>query len=227
MRVKDKINLDCDGMIKNGAVTIVAFGDSITHGGFVIGENDYNAVYHNVLKNKILAVKDSVPVNVINAGIGGTTAKIGLERIDAQVLRYNPDLIIVCFGLNDINGSIEDYVGSLKTIFEKCKSSGAETVFLTPNTLNYYVADDVDENFKDYAKVTAEYQTSGRMDKYIYAAIETAKNVGVKVCDCYSKWKELAKTQDTTQLLANKINHPSKEMHELFANELFKIIFDL
>ena len=30
-----------------------------------------------------------------------------------------------------------------------------------------------------------------------------AKACGVKVADCYAKWKELAKTQDTTLLLDN------------------------
>ena len=35
----------------------------------------------------------------------------------------------------------------------------------------------------------------------------------------------MSKTQDTTKLLANYINHPTQEMHELFANMLFEIIF--
>ena len=50
--------------------------------------------------------------------------------------------------------------------------------------------------------------------------------MNIPVCDCYAKWKELAKTQDTTMLLANRINHPTKEMHELFAQSLFEMIFD-
>ena len=33
------------------------------------------------------------------------------------------------------------------------------------------------------------------------------------------------KTQDITELLANRINHPTKEMHQLFADSLFEIIF--
>ena len=48
---------------------------------------------------------------------------------------------------------------------------------------------------------------------------------GIRVCDCCGKWKKLAETQDTTMLLANRINHPTKEMHELFADSLFKMIF--
>lgn len=44
--------------------------------------------------------------------------------------------------------------------------------------------------------------------------------------DCYKKWKKLSETQDITYLLANRINHPTKEMHELFAQSLFEMIFD-
>ena len=137
---------------------------------------------------------------------------------------HNPDLVIVQFGLNDVNGTLEEYLGALRTIFTKCAQSGADVIFLTPNMLNTYVADDTAKVHLDYAKKTADMQNSGKMDLYIYSAIELAKELSVTVCDCYSMWKELSKTTDTTMLLANRINHPVKEMHELFAQSLFEII---
>ena len=96
---------------------------------------------------------------------------------------------------------------------------------MTPNMLNTYVADDTLEKYREYAAVTAQYQNSGRMDDYIYSAKKLAEDMNITVCDCYSKWKELSKTEDTTMLLANRINHPNEKMHELFAEELFKVIF--
>jgi SpoVK/Ycf46/Vps4 family AAA+-type ATPase len=62
------------------------------------------------------------------------------------------------------------------------------------------------------------------MDEYMSAAAELAREMGVKVADCYSKWREMSKTQDTTALLANRINHPVREMHQLFADEIFKLV---
>lgn len=41
----------------------------------------------------------------------------------------------------------------------------------------------------------------------------------------YCDMKRLSETHDTTQLLINRINHPSPQMHELFADALFEIIF--
>ena len=226
MDIKKKLNMDYDGLVKYGPINIVAFGDSITHGALSTNEFNYETVYWNLLKRKILSVRDYIPVNMINAGIGGTTAKSSLSRIKDQVLSHNPDLVIVCFGLNDINGSLEDYTNSLKTIFEECKRKGADVIFMTPNTLNSYVAKDTDESLRHYASVTAEMQNNGKMDKYIQSAVELAFKSGIKVCDCYSAWKKLSKTQDTTMLLANRINHPKSEMHELFAEMLFETIFD-
>ena len=226
MKITDKINMNYDGLVKSGPITIVAFGDSVTHGALATDEFNYETVYWNLLKQKILNIRNYIPVNVINAGIGGFTAKKSLDRIESQVLKHEPDLVIVCFGLNDVNGSLEDYLNSLETIFKECSKSGAEVIFMTPNMLNTYVADDTDEQLKHYASVTAEMQTNGKMDKYMTEAVNIAEKCGVKVCDCYSRWKILSKTEDTTMLLVNRINHPKAEMHKLFADMLFETIFE-
>ena len=102
MKITEKLNLDRAGLIEHGPITIVAFGDSVTHGAFGIDEIDYEAVYWSRLGRKINGIRRYVPVNVINAGIGGVTANGSLGRIDKQVLAHNPDLITVCFGLNDV-----------------------------------------------------------------------------------------------------------------------------
>ena len=225
MHIKDKIYMDRFGLEKEGPINIVAFGDSVTHGALSLGEINFETVYWNLLRKKILNVRNYVPVNVINAGIGGITAKTSIDRIDKQVLTHLPDLIIICFGLNDINGTLEDYLSSLKTIFEKCSGTDADVIFMTPNMLNTYVAPETAPEHLGYAAVTAEYQNSGKMDLYINSAVKLAEEMNITVCDCYTEWKKLSKTQDTTKLLANYINHPTKEMHELFANMLFDIIF--
>lgn len=226
MRIKEKINLDKAGLIKEGPINIVAFGDSVTHGALGPGEINYETVYWNLLKKKLNAVRNYVPVNVINAGIGGITASGSLGRIERDVLTHRPDLVIVCFGLNDVNRTLEEYISSLKVIFEKCLDYGTEVIFMTPNMLNTYVAEDTSKVHYDYAGVTAGYQNDGRMDTYMSEAVKLAKDMGVKVCDCYSEWKKLSETQDTTMLLINRINHPCAEMHELFAQMLFDAIFD-
>ncbi len=224
MDIRKKLYLDLEGLKKEGPITIVAFGDSVTHGA-LINTLDYEMVYWNVLKKKISGIRDFIPVNVINAGIGGTCACDGVKRIKKQVLSHNPDLVIVCFGLNDVNFDLKNYTKSLEKIFKKIKKSGAECIFMTPNMLNTYVADDTLEELKGYAKETSEMQNSGKMDLYMESAKAVAEKQGITVCDCYSEWKKLSETEDTTSLLINRINHPNQKMHEFFAEKLFMTIF--
>ena len=224
LKIVSKLNLDMQGLIENGPINIVVLGDSVTHGA-LRGYMNYETVYWNLLKQKLNALRDYVPVNVINAGIGGTTVRQALPRLDRDVFSHHPDLVIVCFGLNDVGLPLEEYLGGLSRIFDRCKAEDVDCIFMTPNMLNTYVAEDTAPANMEYAAVTAEIQNSGKMDRFIYAAIDLAKSMDIPVCDCYSKWKELSKTQDTTMLLINRINHPSSEMHRLFADSLFAMLF--
>lgn len=225
MRVTEKL--------KSGVpVTLAFFGDSVTHGYFesfngMHGTTDYDAVYHTVLKYDLAKRYPDAEIHVINAGVGGDSAQKGLVRLGQDVIDQHPDFAVVCFGLNDINGTMEDYTSALGKIFERLLRADVETVLLTPNMLNTYVDDSLTGGLRDYAYKTAEYQTGGRMDTFMDAAVRTAVAHGVAVCDCYRIWKEYnACGVDTTALLANRINHPVRDMHKLFAEELLKMITD-
>lgn len=223
MNVKEKLMMDFEGLCENGPVNIVIFGDSISHGAVGYDIN-YEQVYWNILRQKLNRFRNYIPVNMINASVGGTTANDSLVRLEKCALKHEPDLIIVSFGLNDVNGELKTYIDALKEIFEKSLNAGAEIIFMTPNMLNTYVAEDTLDSLKQYAAVTAEMQNNGKMDTFIAEAVKLAKSMGVTVCDCYSKWKELSKTQDITLLLGNRINHPNAQMHHLFADSLYDII---
>ena len=224
MKVRDKLKMDFTGLFENGPINIVVMGDSVSHGA-VNGYIDYEGVYWNLLKRKLNQFRSYIPVNVINTAMGGTTAEESVTRLDSQVFRYQPDLIIACFGLNDVNFPLENFLAALETLFSRCREEGFDLIFLTPNMLNTYVADDVEARYRKYSAKTAEYQREGgRMDQFMDAARALAVCMGVTVCDCYAKWKELSKTTDTTMLLANRVNHPTTEMHRLFADSLYETI---
>ncbi len=224
MNIREKMQLDFHGLIEHGPITVVALGDSVTHGALGEGEIDYETVYWNRFRQKLNAVRNYVPINVINAAIAGVTATVSLQYLESRVLAHNPDLLIVCFGLNDVNGSLEDYLAALREIFARSTAQGIETVFMTPNMLNTYVAEDTPKMHWEYAHKTVEMQLGGRFDRYITEAVALAREMGVTVCDCYAAWKKLAETEDTTMMLANRINHPTREMHELFAQMLFETV---
>ena len=226
MKITEKIKFEFETLCKYGAINIVIFGDSVSHGAFGKDQLDYEEVYWRKLQKKIYAVRDYTPVNMINSAIGGDTATHALPRLQRDVISHHPDLCIVCFGLNDVNCPIEDYESSLKTIFTECNNNGIEVIFMTPNMLNTYSADDTEQKYKEYSVITAEWQNNGKMDSYMETARKVAEECGVTVCDCYAEWKKMeAEGKDITMLLDNRINHPTREMHNLFADKLFDIIF--
>lgn len=212
----------------NNSLTAVFLGDSVTHGYFesiegMHGVTDYESVYHNVLRKKINAIFPHRKFNVINSGIGGDSASSGVKRAERDVAGHSPDLTVVCYGLNDVNGELENYANSLDLIFKKLKNTDTEVIFMTPNMLNTRVTGTI---LKEYAEKTAQYQNGGKMDLFMKTAKETAHENGVAVADCYTKWKALERAgADINLLLANRINHPIRSMHNLFAETLFNTIF--
>ena len=219
-------------------VTIAFLGDSVTQGCFEVymtaaGEvetvYDRNYTYHSYLSRIFSLLYPNVPVNIINAGISGGSAPHAVDRLERDVLRHQPDLTIVCFGLNDagagMNG-IDEYVQALEKIFVGLKASGSEIIFMTPNMMNTYVSVFLtDPDIREIAETTQRTQNEGILDAYLEAAVLLCKKHNVPVCDCYAKWKRLANQGvDTTNLLSNKINHPTREMNWLFAVSLLDTI---
>ena len=101
-------------------------------------------------------------------------------------------------------------------------------IFMTPNMMNTKVSLHLkDSDFIELAKDTAFKQNEGFFDAHIDAARTLCAQMKVPVCDCYAIWKKLAESGvDTTELLSNKINHPTREMNKLFAYELVRTMLN-
>lgn len=224
----------------NEGATIAFLGDSVTQGCFEVYKDqagnieavfDKNSAYHSYLDRILTILYPNVPINIINAGVSGGNARHGLERLERDVIRHQPDLTVVCFGLNDSGGGMEGitpYAEALGHIFEKLKAVGSEIIFMTPNMMNTYVsASMTDADVRNVAEKKQEIQNEGILEAYLNAAVAVCKKYDVKVCDCYAKWKRLAYNGvDTTNLLSNKINHPTREMNWLFAVSLLDVMMD-
>lgn len=215
---------------------IVFFGDSITEGCFEIvtvnGKievlRDQSTCYAQQLSEHLCREYRECRFEFFNAGVSGDAAADGLKRIQTQVIERGPDLVVMCFGLNDVYyRDPEVFAGRLGKMFQMLRKRDIPTVYMTPNMLNRYVSPNTHEAVKETAQECADCQNSGVLDRYMEAAKNMAAEYGVYVADAYAKWKKLdTYGVDTTQLLCNWINHPSRKMHALFADTLFACIQD-
>ncbi len=240
MRILEKFKKKAQDNFNAEAVTIAFLGDSVTQGCFELYITadgnvetvfDKESAYHRDLDKMLSVLYPTVPVTIINAGISGDRAPHGLERLDRDVLRFQPDLTVVCFCLNDCTAGLdglEQYETALKGIFERLQEAGSDIIFMTPNMMNTYISNEITEEAIRKAAQDCQYlQNTGIMDAYLSAAKEVCRLHSVRVCDCNAKWKKLADYGvDTTRLLANRINHPIREMNWLFAVSLLETIFD-
>lgn len=220
-------------------VTAAFLGDSVTHGCFecYIDENgnvdtvfERGHSYAAIFAEIVSVLYPRAQLNLINAGTSGGTAALAVKRLERDVLRFSPDLLVVNFALNDSgagDAGLPDYRANLREIFRRAKASGAEVILLTPNPMCYYASAQLTQPLLH--KLAEEFSVrsaEGVLDRYVVAAKEVAAKEGVPVCDCYEIWKNLQKNGvDVTALLANRLNHPSREMHYLFAFKLAEMIF--
>ena len=214
--------------------TIAFLGDSVTQGCFECFRTneggiqtvfDKNHAYHHYVDQIFSVLYPNVPLNIVNAGISGDSTAGGLERLERDVLIHHPDLTVVCFGLNDCgNGfeGVDGYKQRLKEIFTKLQESGSEVIFMTANMMNTSVSCHLESDyFRDFAKRFMERQQEGVLKAYFEGGKEVAEACGVTICDVHAKWDKLYENGvDVTELLANKLNHPTREMNWLFAYEL-------
>jgi len=240
MKILEKFIQKQDSYAQTRQPVIAFLGDSVTHGCFDIFISDEELktkvktelAYHEKVRKIFSLLYPEVPLCIINAGVSGDTAKGGLERLERDVLSYKPDIVVVCYGLNDAmerENGLNDYVNSLKTIFCKIEESGAQAIFMTPNMRTNHISEPFgDKRLSDAVNSVMQNENEGWLDKYLDEIRASCKELGIKVCDCHYIWKQLISNGvKVNHLLSNRVNHPIEELHWLFAYELVKVIFEI
>tara|TARA_R110002111_G_C6008015_1_gene374377 strand:- start:21435 stop:23612 length:2178 start_codon:yes stop_codon:yes gene_type:complete len=193
--------------LKSGKpVKIVCFGDSVTGVYYHTGSR---RAYTDMLG---IALKQAVPeadLTMVNAGISGHTTVNALARIDQDVLKQQPDLVTVMFGLNDMTRvPLEQYRDNLCSIISQCHEAGAEVLLCTPN-----------------AVITTQGRPAEKLIKYCEVVREVGSEMQVPVCDNYQKLTAL-RDQDALawRLMMSDEIHPNmaghKKMAELIAESI-------
>jgi len=82
-----------------GEFRVLFLGDSCTFGAGVHVRDCYVEQTERLLKGRL----DGTPVECINAGVPGYTLYQGWRYWESEGHRYKPDLVVLCFGFNDLS----------------------------------------------------------------------------------------------------------------------------
>ena len=195
-------------------VTIVALGDSNTELTFhTRGHLNWVGLLRVALFQKYGANK----VIMINAGRSGESAAGGLNRVESNVLRFSPDLVIICYW----DGKMDD----LRKIIEQIRSANTETDILlrTPNPI---VATNQP---KASPPLTAGKEWPGtNIGEVAKDIVVLGKELNVPVVDHYTRWVNADTTHDGPPVSDPNIlwlrmadaYHPGRFGHVMFFREM-------
>lgn len=211
-------------------VLIVAFGDSVTQGYTAHATINHDQVYHARLKRRLETTYPQTTFSLINAGAAGHTVQDALKRLERDVIRHDPDLLIVSFGLNDAaHGGfegVEQFKADLNHLLERVEAdTRAQVLLVTPSFTLQQTNRHIHPDELMYAAGLLPLQRGGIVAAYATAIRQIGAARHLPVADVYAAWEQAALGGvNTDDWLSNGLNHPTGEAHAITADLLFKLI---
>ena len=172
---------------------------------------DARESYLEKFRELLLDQFELTSVSTINAGIAGDHLLSMIARADRDVVRYQPDLVLINGVLNwGLNlGTTAQYKEYLRGLVRKLQQeTDADIVLVTPNG--------------DLPNPPPP-QGEGTPDR-VEAVRQVAWEEGVCLADTYAVWERARELGcPWEELLCNGVNHPSAEGHLVYAITLMKL----
>lgn len=172
---------------------------------------DARESYLEKFRELLLDQFELTSVSTINAGIAGDHLLSMIARADRDVVRYQPDLVLINGVLNwGLNlGTTAQYKEHLRGLVRKLQQeTDADIVLVTPNG--------------DLPNPPPP-QGEGTPDR-VEAVRQVAWEEGVCLADTYAVWERARELGcPWEELLCNGVNHPSAEGHLVYAITLMKL----
>jgi lysophospholipase L1-like esterase len=112
-----------------GAITIVALGSSSTTGFGAFGKH---TAFPDVMKDELSRLHPGARIDLINSGPIMEALGDNIARIDSDVLRYKPALVIWQIGTNDVvwRGIADNAKEMLSEAVKRIRAAGSDVILL-------------------------------------------------------------------------------------------------
>ncbi|QDU53078.1 GDSL-type esterase/lipase family protein [Gimesia panareensis] len=196
---------------KHDTTSIVLLGDSISTGcnasGWA-GGAPFQPAFPELLQENLQHHYQN-RIQLTNLSVGGKDTRWALTQVD-EVVKADPDLVIIAFGMNDSAGrSAEEYKANTKALMEQIRKQQprAEFILIAPMLGN-----------RDWIRLNHEL-----FPQYRDALAELTKP-GVALADMTSLWTEFFKQKKDWDLTGNGVNHPNDFGHRVYAQVLSTLL---
>lgn len=141
--VQDRLPKTLQRLERREPVKLLIYGDSLMEGCDVSGRYalaPYLAPFTELFVQWLREQWLGSEISVVNSALGGTDSNWGLAQAQTRVAEYEPDLVLINFGMNDSGTPVlpEQYEanirGILRTVRERKPDS--EFLLLTPGVAN-------------------------------------------------------------------------------------------
>jgi lysophospholipase L1-like esterase len=111
---------------------LALLGDSITE----------QRRYTRVIETYLTTAYPQLRLDIRQFGWGGETLSGILKRLDSDVLRFKPDAVTFCYGMNDFSYRAFDktiageFEGNLRTLIRRLKKAGAKVLAASPGAIS-------------------------------------------------------------------------------------------
>jgi len=214
-----------ESLVKPGGV--VMFGDSTT-----APRPSVSKVYAQRIQES-LAAKDS-GLSVVNSGIGGNTTRDARKRYERDVLRHQPRIVVMQFGINDSAVDVwqkppaetsrvplPEYETNLREMIRLAHQQNIKIILMTTNPLRWT------DKLKDlYGKPPYEAGDPLGFEKpvllsYNEAVRKIAAELNVPLVDIHAAYAATGKPAE--DFLPDGM-HPNDKGHALVAEKLLPVI---
>ncbi len=211
---------------------IVMFGDSTT------APRGSLKVYATRVETMLQSVGSSFAVH--NAGIGGNTTRDALKRLQTDVLKYKPRIVVMQFGINDSAVDVwrnppakaprvplDEYLSNLRRMIAAAQEAQAQVILMTTNPLRWTPKLKEVYGKPPYDPAAEDGFDSATLAGYNDALRKLAAELKVPLVDVRAAYPEFAaKHQTTIEGMLLDGMHPNDLGQQLVAELLVPAIRD-
>ncbi len=155
-------------------------------------------------------IKRKYNTNVVttNTSVGGKDSIWGKENVNENIVKYNPDIVLLGFGMNDYV-SADKYKENIKSIIDTVRANKNDTEFILAAT------------------IVANPDWSPNENRFLYLdkLLELENELpGVGVLDMTTYSNNLLKKKISFELYNNNVNHPNDFLTRNYVTNLMTLI---